>query len=322
MYTQSPTISGRNYPDELKQASRRLLNATNQITGFNKNGDAIAHMVMDKYSVHAKQIKKQAGRLNVNPINLMKANLSYDLLFGAIGCSTAVIPTDNGPIVARNMDWFPANLISQASAIIPTKNGWNAGFLGSVGVVTGLGKGFGLVLNAAWAGKTELRGYPVLLFLRHVLDTANNYDEAYNLITTTPLMSGALITLVGTKNEERVVIERAPLIAAVRTTDEDKPLITTNHYRMLATPTTCKRFDFMEANAQSMTNMDLLTDEAVNGQITSQHIIMQPKTNRIEMYVPTRNLQHVPDEKVQFDMFSILAELGLTESPEPHTPSL
>jgi predicted choloylglycine hydrolase len=321
MYTQSPIITTKHYPDDLKQASRQLLKATGVTVSFNKNADAIAASMMNKYPIHAKQIKKQAGRLNVNPLNLMKANLSYDLLFGAMGCSTAVIPTPSGPYVARNMDWFPANLISRASVIIPTKQGWNAGFLGSVGVVTGLGKGFGLVLNAAWAGKTELRGYPVLLFLRHVLDTANNYTEAYDLICTTPLMSGALITLVGTKNEERAVIERAPLLAGVRKTDDDKPLITTNHYRVLATPTTCKRYDYMEEMANKMSPMQLLTDETVNNGITSQHIIMQPSSNQIELYVPTRNLSNVP-ELQQFDMNSLLEILGLTEETTEVTPNL
>jgi isopenicillin-N N-acyltransferase-like protein len=219
----------------------------------------------------------------------MLANLCYDLLLGSMACSTLTFATKGGPLIARNMDWFPPSLIAKASAIVPTQNGLSVGFMGAVGVVSGMSNsGFGVILNAASNGQSDINGYPVLLFLRHVLDHANGFDEAFEMISATPLMSGGLITIVGSRNEQRAIVERTPSSAKVRSPRGDEPLIATNHYRLHSAIPECSRYAWLSANANSSKDpMELLTNENVKQTITSQHIIMQPALKKMYLFVPT-----------------------------------
>src|SRR5439155_24347759 len=127
--------------------------------------------------------------------DLTLAKLSYDVLMGLYACSTVALATPGGPVVARNMDWSPEGKIARASCVMPTAHGLNPGPLGCVGVVTGLSRrGFAVVLNAVGCPRLEPAGYPVLLFLRHLLDRAADFDDALRLAQSTPLLSSALIT--------------------------------------------------------------------------------------------------------------------------------
>src|ERR1700732_1780780 len=49
---------------------------------------------------------------------LMLANLSYDLVLASLGCSTIALPTAQGPVLARNMDWWPEDLLARASYLV------------------------------------------------------------------------------------------------------------------------------------------------------------------------------------------------------------
>ena len=159
-----------------------------------------------------------AFRHNADWREVMLANISYDLLVATTSCSTIALPSRNGPVVARNMDWFPERLLAQASCLLRccdhgdlkyTHAGWAA----SIGVVTGLSaRGFGLALNAVSSSEGgDLAGYPVLLFLRTVLEDATDFDHALKAITSQRLACSGLITLVGEENEQRVVVERNQL---------------------------------------------------------------------------------------------------------------
>jgi isopenicillin-N N-acyltransferase like protein len=159
----------------------------------------------------------------VDPYQLLTATLCYDLCtellhkFSGMGCSTLAVATPAGPVLARNMDWVPAGAVARASCLLNDTFGVNAGFLGMVGVVTGMSKnGFAVALNATFGGG-DPAGFPMLLFLRHVCDTAANYRQALDMVKAERLMSGGVITVVGLKNDERAVVERTPTTAAVRT---------------------------------------------------------------------------------------------------------
>src|SRR5207244_3240862 len=54
-----------------------------------------------------REFKAAARLINGDPRHIALANLSYDLVVGALGCSTIVLPTPDGPVIARNMDWWP-----------------------------------------------------------------------------------------------------------------------------------------------------------------------------------------------------------------------
>lgn len=215
---------------------------------------------------------------------------------GAYGCSTAALVTDDGPAICRNMDWIPTDLIAGASCVVPTDHGHNAGFAGSVGVVTGLSsRGFGVALNAVSCGWANPEGYPVLLFLRRLLDHASGFEEALQLASETPLMSSCLITLAGPRNDQRAVVERTPSRTAVRRAQGDEPLVVTNHYRQLAAPSSCERYHCLLHGTARLSSrpttgelLACITREPILTGITAQHVIMQPFTGTLRLFAPTR----------------------------------
>ncbi|MGB2821797.1 MAG: carcinine hydrolase/isopenicillin-N N-acyltransferase family protein, partial [Phycisphaerae bacterium] len=116
---------------------------------------------------------------------LMLANVSYDLALAYMSCSTVALPAREGPVLARNMDWWPEDKLAAASCTIRYVKGgrlrWAiAGWPGSLGVVSGLSaRGFAVVINAVLSRQPcSMTGYPVVLFLRTVLEDAGGFGEA------------------------------------------------------------------------------------------------------------------------------------------------
>jgi hypothetical protein len=309
-YEPVPTVAGGPpYPPELAARSRRLLEATLALFPPGA-GAGFVPGVAARYPVHAGRAERVAAAVGVDPADLLAANLCYDLLLGspAMGCSTLALPGEGGPVLSRNMDWFPAEKIAKASCLIREEFGVNAGFVGMLGAVTGMShRGFCVCLNAAFGG-SDPAGYPVLLFLRHVLDTAGSYAEALEMATRERLMSGGIITVVGTRNEERAVVERTPTAARVRTAAADQPLAATNHFRALAAPEVCPRYEYMTRHAGKLPAAEILTSRSVLQEITAQHVVLCPATRRAEMYVPSHLLPGDVEERVTAaDLFRFLA---------------
>ena len=230
------------------------------------------------------------------------------------------------------MDWWPERKLAAASCLLRFMRDGElayaiAGWPGSVGVVTGLsGRGFAVVLNAVTSREGWTRtGYPVLLYIRKVLEEAEGFDQAVDLMTHKRLMVGALLTVAGTRNDQRVVIERSPTRAALRWGQDGQPLIATNITRLASDgnrpaappardgrprltphpqldpqqdPPPSRYDSLMELSRQvihsgrfdSLPLLYALTDPGVLQTITAQHVILQPSTQRIELYVPTRLL--------------------------------
>lgn len=292
-YEPVPVLDGRPpYPPELVAKSRALLTATLELVGFIGSAKQLARAVAAKYPVHAERAKASADIIGADPLDVLTSNLCYDLLLGqaAMGCSTLALAGPDGPVLARNMDWFPVSLVARASCVVNEEFGANAGFLGLIGAVTGQSRnGFALCLNAVFGG-SDPAGNPVLLFLRHVLDTATSYRHAVEMVTAERLMTGGIVTVVGTKNAERVIVERAPRRATVRTATADEPLVATNHYRDLADADDCPRYEHLAAHAGRFPPLDVLTNRNVLQDITAQHVVMCPAKQSAEMFVPSHLL--------------------------------
>jgi len=249
--------------------------------------------------------------------DIVLANVSYDLLLGTMGCSTVVLPTPSGPVVARNMDWWPEDLLAQASYLIRCSRACtfhfaHAGFPGSIGSVTGLSaRGFAVVLNAVVCAEgRRWLGYPVLLHLRRVLEDAADFDDALRMLSRQRLAAPALFTLAGSRNEQRVVIERTPSRYALRRPAGDEPLLTTNDYRLLTAAqshdpadallrTACPRYERLglllakHRPDQEVTDEALLyalSDAGVIQDITAQHVVMRPRAGEARLFVPRRLL--------------------------------
>ena len=297
-------------PDALVRRGRALLNSVSEVIPAHVKPLAFAADMAtgNRFTLSAKAL---AQRHDASFSDVMLANISYDLMINSLGCTTAVLPSPNGPVVARNMDWAPEDLLARASCLMRyQRNGkvafTHAGWPGSLGVVTGMSaNGFALVVNAASApDKPSLSAYPVLLFLRKVLEDAANFDEALKMLRDQPLAASAMISLAGTRNDQRVVIERSPNRNALRWADAGKPLVTTNHFRALYPPPEdervgCPRYsracelldgvDFSE-EIDDTALLAGLSDERVIQTITAQHVIMRPALKQMRLFVPRRLL--------------------------------
>jgi hypothetical protein len=249
--------------------------------------------------------------------SVMVANISYDLVLARFGCSAVALPTPAGPVLARNMDWWPQDILAQTSYVIRTHGGGQlryaqAGWPGSIGIVTGLsGNGFAVALNAVLSPEgLDRRGYPVLLHVRRVLEDANGFDAAVRMLSEQRLVAPALFIVVGSENHQRVVIERTPRRHADRFPEGDRPLAVTNHYRQLYEPRTDRPDDDLTVTTSSRYDallrlvgghssdrviddpalLFILSDPAVIQEITAQHVVIWPRAREIRLYVPRRLL--------------------------------
>ncbi|QEG29955.1 Acyl-coenzyme A:6-aminopenicillanic acid acyl-transferase [Gemmata obscuriglobus] len=291
-YEPVPVVADQSHPPEQIARSKALFRATLELCNQLGPVGRVAQSVFAKYPTHAERARIAAAIVGVEPLELLTTNICYDLLLGAsaMGCSTLALAGPSGPVLARNMDWFPPVQVAQASCLVNEEFGVNAGFLGMLGAVTGLSRrGFCLCLNAAFGG-FDPSGYPVLLFLRHVLDTARDYGQAVEMVEREPLMSGGIITVVGSRNDERVVIERTTKDAVARRPIGSAPLVATNHFRKLSRPQECPRYEHLTAHAAGTPALEALTSRSVLQDITAQHVVMCPTAQTAEMYVPSHML--------------------------------
>jgi hypothetical protein len=291
-------------PAEMVARSKELFAGTLELMGGAAAVVPLARMVAARFPVHAERARSAAAAVGVDPLHLLSAHLCYDALLGSSGmaCSTLALAGERGPVLARNMDWFPEARVARASCLVTESFGTNAGFVGMIGVVTAMSKsGFAVALNAAFGG-SDPTGYPLLLFLRHVCDTATSYEQAVEVVKSERLAAGGVVTVVGRRNDERAVVERTPTRAAVRVPKGDEPLAATNHYRQLARPEVCPRYEHLIAHAGRHPPLEVLTHPEVLQTITAQHVLVCPATGAAEMSVPTHLLTAAEGEYTLAEM--------------------
>lgn len=298
--------------DPLISGSRMLLGEiVSEIpAGYDVVGDLLRMRTGGRF--HA-EIRAFANLVDQDWRKVAIANVSYDLMIMQLGCSTISIPTPDGPVIARNMDWFPERALAQASCLVHYRKNeraafTNAGWPGFSGVVTGQSaNGFAVILNAVMGNEPSCKtGYPMLLLLRRVLEEARGFEDALKMLRDTKLIAPGLLTLVGTENDERVVIERSPRRHALRWAKPDEVLVTTNDYRMLENQrdtmasleiyeTTCHRYDYIrDYFARTGTQRDLgdeellylLSEPNVAQSITAQHVLLRPRQGSVRLFVP------------------------------------
>ncbi|MHC4445057.1 MAG: C45 family autoproteolytic acyltransferase/hydrolase [Planctomycetota bacterium] len=300
-------------PQDAIDKGKRLLRAIMQEVPSQAKylADAVRFRTANRFHKEALTIADKVGE---DWRSIMVANISYDLALSIIGCSSVALPTPSGPVLARNMDWWPEDILAQTSYMIRcSRNGRlvyaNAGWPGAIGTVTGMsGNGFAIVLNAVISPEgIHKTGYPVLLHIRRVLEDAADFESALEMLSQQKLIAPALLTLVGNENHQRVVIERTPKRHALRWPKENQPLITTNDYRSLFKPqtyddseiyqTTCMRYEALcnffadhnpDEEVENSALLYILSDPSVIQGITAQHVIIRPRSQKIRLFVPRR----------------------------------
>jgi len=310
----------RSVPEDVFQQARKLLAALRQDipAAAQRLAPMIRLRTLGRFQREAVALAERAG---TDWREIIVASIAYELVLSIFGCSTIALATAEGPVLARNMDWWPEGPLARASyQFRHLRQGRltyaTAGWPGALGAVSGLsGRGFAVALNAVVSGEgISYRGYPVLLFLRCVLEDAPDFTAAVQMLSRQRLAAAALFTVVGTRNDERVVIERTPGRHALRQAEGDEPLLATNHFRSLHSAggladsvlgelgaTTCGRYDTLcsllsEQNPTGVVTDEhllyILSDPNVRQQITAQHILARPRQQQVRLLVP----RHLLDE--------------------------
>ncbi|MBN8611072.1 MAG: hypothetical protein J0L92_10835 [Deltaproteobacteria bacterium] len=187
-----------------------------------------------------RELAALSQKLDVPRERLYLANLYYDAFRVVLGCTGIAIDRDDGPIHARNLDWWsPARLLATSTWIVryegaPAGPFEVVGWPGFVGAFSAMAPGrFSVSMNAVAAvNEKPTIGGSVPMVVRRVLETARTYDDAVTELSRVPLTADCLLLVTGVRGRELVVIERTSTRAELRAA-ENGILVVTNDYRAM-----------------------------------------------------------------------------------------
>ena len=264
---------------------------------------------------HGEEVDSIAAALDVPAREVVLANAAYDISHA--GCSTIAAATPKGPLHARNLDWsFPRGLLKKNLIVARMTNGRRGHYAlvtwpGMFGALSGIAPGrFSITVNfvkhAQHSGPLRvaaraIQGYwPVAWVIRRAFDEAKDFAAAVRLLEREYLMSPVLITIVGTKNDERVCIECGPDDFALQEPEGRRPLVVTNHYQSdamephnvgLEDSDTEDRHRALRRllcqKAVTPANaLEALSDEDVLAEDTQHQVVMHARSGRLSIRIP------------------------------------
>ena len=264
---------------------------------------------------HLAEMKAIAEIVRAPISKVLLANLYYDAMSVMLGCTAFAVDTSEGPLHARNLDWWsPSNALSSETIVYRFVRNGETRFMtvswpGFNGALSGVALGrFAVTLNAVLSDEsppdvtTDQVVPPITSLIRDVLDKSPSYADAVQTLTETPLVSSSLLLVSGTRNGEMCVIERTPSKGVIREASSgfivvtndyrlinpDKPVLTTNELQQ----TSCHRFDRateLITTRQPHTERDamkVLRDEQVRMTITAQHMTFRARSGHVLVALP------------------------------------
>ncbi len=207
-------------------------------------GDKLAKKLLKRTkNPYAQEIDQIAETLGVRGVHAL--NLSYEW-----GCTSGVFKTKDGPQLVRVLDWpFPGLGENTVVARQTSEAGeyYNITWPGVAGIFQAMAPDrFAIALNQAPLRKRgagiaydwlharfvmyKQDALPPAHLLRHVFETAKNYDEAKRLLSETPVSIPVIYILSGIKDNEGCVIERTERSSYVRELAENDNVAAANHF--------------------------------------------------------------------------------------------
>jgi len=259
---------------------------------------------------HRGEIASIARLVGRREADVLLCNLYYEAFRQLIGCTAFACDGPEGPIHARNLDWWTDDqMLARLTCIVRARGGRSVGpyqivsWPGFVGAFSGLAPGrFAISLNAVISSERPSLAAPVVLLIRDVLERCVDFREAVSVLERTPIAADCLLLVTGTRNGEMAVIERTSTRAAIRG-PEGGFVAVTNDYRSLTgvgdgrvgsqlQETACGRFDravaclrtALPANAADC--LAILGDASVRMAITVQQMVMIPRTGELVVPIP------------------------------------
>ena len=250
-----------------------------------------------------------AAQLDVRVEDVLAGNLHYDVLKVLLGCTAFAVETPEGPLHARNLDWWTEDRVLADTSLVCRFEGAAAGpfttvgWPGFLGAFSGVAPGrFAVTLNAVLSADRPHYGLPVVILLRRVLEEEPDFEAAVERLSTTEIVSDCLLLVTGVAPGERVVLERTPTRCAARWPAGDAPLQVTNDYRVLDAPvgegggaivaTSCGRYEriaeLLETDPPRTFDHALahLSDDGVRMAITVQQMAFRAATGEMKLAIP------------------------------------
>jgi acid ceramidase len=208
---------------------------------------------------HREEIASVARIIDRPRADVLVGNLYYEVFRQLVGCTAFACDTPDGPIHARNLDWWTDDHLLALSTCVVRFSGAAAGpfevvsWPSFIGALSGLAPGrFSISLNAVISSERPTLAGSVVLLIRQALETCRTFEQAVDLLERSPVVADCLLLVAGTRAGQMVVIERTSTRAAVRE-PEGGFIAVTNDYRLLDAggvragndlqATACGRFD-------------------------------------------------------------------------------
>ena len=262
------------------------------------------HLVPSEYDA---EIRSVSNTIKRPYLESLLANLYYDAFQMMMGCTAFAVATENGPLHARNLDWWTQrNDLSDYTMLTEFHGGptpfQTVGWPGFIGAFSGVAKNrFSITMNAVLSDEPRQAAISIAMLIRKVFETATSFDEAVKMLQERPIASDCLMLVTGLTNEQMVVIERTCTKSALRHPTNGR-IAVTNDYRLLKNAdtsapsdlhdTSCYRFDRAMHLAEHNTPKDLesclriLKDKRVKMDITVQHMAMSARTGELLVELP------------------------------------
>ena len=185
------------------------------------------------------ELRSLAEHAHIDESRLLLANLYYDAFRILIGCTAFAIDGPDGPIHARNLDWWaPNRLLTSTTWIAEFVGGAHGTFEsvawpGMVGTFSGIAKGrFAITMNAVVSREPAEPAASIAMLIRRAFETCPDFDAAVRLLSETRITADCLLLVTGAREGELVVVERTSSRAELRTA-ENGILVVTNDYRAM-----------------------------------------------------------------------------------------
>ncbi|MEO1160553.1 MAG: C45 family peptidase, partial [Pseudomonadota bacterium] len=242
------------------------------------------------------EVQSVASRAGVPADLLLLCNAYYDMVSALIGCTAFAVDTPDGPLHARNLDWWTENrLLNETSMACrftgaPAGEFISIGWPGYLGVLSGMAPGrFAITLNAVLSEEAAQIALPVAFQIRKTFEEAETFDDAVERLSQAVIPGNCLLLVSGIGSGEMLVIERTPTRSAIRQAEAGR-VIVANEYLKLDAETapadtelqssSCSRYDRMNILLQRPPKdiqdcIGYLRNPAVQMNITVQQMACQ-----------------------------------------------
>jgi predicted choloylglycine hydrolase len=258
------------------------------------------------------EMESLAHQTSLSVSDVALCNFYYDALKAVLGrvfgCTAFAFETPGGILHARNLDWWTDNsALARYTAVCHFVGGAAGeftiiGWPGFVGAFSGIAPGrFAVTLNAVLSLEPAQLATPVVFLLRAVLEKARSFDEAFTVLSKSPIPCDCLLLLTGTRSQELVVIERTPSRCAIRGPEAGFVAVTNGYQKLDAglgtsSPgllgTWCQRFQRVGAlvgkrRPQSVEDcFEYLGDPEVQMHMTVQQMVFRVSTGEHWIRLP------------------------------------